>query len=1010
MESGIDHLNIYSYLDDFLEGCQIIGFDLRYKYINKTGKQHTRFTGDHVGMQISDAWPGIIQTLVYTEIRKCLEDRKPRRLKDHFGYHDGNRSSLELSLQPVPEGVLILSVDITALENSETELLIKDEHFRSMFEQATDGIFVADENGNYTDVNNQGCEMLGYTRDEILKLNITNIITNDEIPRVATEIERLKKEKLARADWKFLRKDKSVFLGEVTSKLLSNGHLQAFLKDITDYRMAEQALLESESKFKNLVSAMQVGVVIQGPGSQVLLCNPKALELLDVTEDQFLGRTSFDPGWNVIREDGTPFPALKRPAFQAITTRKPVREVIMGVHRPTRNDIMWLLVDSLPQLNYDGTVRQVISTFIDINKRKAAEEALKKSEDLFNKAFHGSPSPMTIANQEDGRYIAVNDSFLRLVELPREEVIGKTGSSLGLIDEESRSLIRSQLAGKKLLHNFEVKARSKSGRPLYLLTSIENTNLAGVPSTIATMLDITERKLAEEALIESENKFRKIYEEGPFGMAMVNKDLKFININSTFSQIVGYTEEELKKLSVKDITYESNPGEMEELKKLIRGEIPVYRTEKRYRRKDGNLIWGSLTVAANISKDGRFLYNLAIIEDISARKKAEEDLVESKAYLDAALSSMTDAVFISNRTGEFVLFNDGFAKFHRFPDKETCSKQFAEYPDILNVFFANGEPAPVNMWAVPRALRGDIASNEVYILERKDTQERWVGSYSFSPIHDKNGEIMGSVVVGRDITDQIDKENRIRELNETLEQKVEERTAQLKAVNKELEAFSYSVSHDLRAPLRSINGFTQILLEDYAPFLDAEGKRICNVIQHSSRSMGRLIDELLAFSRLNRSEIKKSRIRMKELVLDIYGELIRLENNFSAISFNVDDINDADGDPEMIKQVWINLISNALKYSSRKEKIEISVTGSSDERFSTYCIKDNGEGFDMQFSNKLFGVFQRLHSNSDFEGTGVGLAIVQRIILRHGGDVSASAEVGKGAEFCFTLPKNDILS
>jgi light-regulated signal transduction histidine kinase (bacteriophytochrome) len=242
-----------------------------------------------------------------------------------------------------------------------------------------------------------------------------------------------------------------------------------------------------------------------------------------------------------------------------------------------------------------------------------------------------------------------------------------------------------------------------------------------------------------------------------------------------------------------------------------------------------------------------------------------------------------------------------------------------------------------------------------------------------------------------------------KQADEALEQRVEERTVQLIAANKELEAFSYSVSHDLRAPLRSINGFTQILMDEYETHLDTEGKRICKIIQENSQRMGRLIDELLSFSRLSRSEMKYTSINMKELINTVYKELTEQENA-NNIDLSLGNIFDSQGDPDLLKQVWTNLIQNAIKYSSKNKQINISITSNKENGFCVYCVKDNGVGFDMGFKDKLFGVFQRLHSANEFEGTGVGLAIVQRIVLRHRGEVWAKGEVGKGAEFYFSLP------
>jgi light-regulated signal transduction histidine kinase (bacteriophytochrome) len=210
----------------------------------------------------------------------------------------------------------------------------------------------------------------------------------------------------------------------------------------------------------------------------------------------------------------------------------------------------------------------------------------------------------------------------------------------------------------------------------------------------------------------------------------------------------------------------------------------------------------------------------------------------------------------------------------------------------------------------------------------------------------------------------------------------------------------------LRAPLRGINGFAQILMEDYAPRLDDEAKRVCSVIMENSQKMGHLIDDLLAFSRLSRVDMQPSVVDMQTLVNSIFYELTDAPSR-ERIELRIGNICDSMGDPTMLKQVWANLLSNAVKYSSRKEKAVISVTCQKKKDKCIYCIKDNGVGFDMKYVNKMFGVFQRLHSTKDFDGTGVGLAIVQRIVHRHGGEVWAEGEVDKGATFYFSLPLID---
>jgi len=244
----------------------------------------------------------------------------------------------------------------------------------------------------------------------------------------------------------------------------------------------------------------------------------------------------------------------------------------------------------------------------------------------------------------------------------------------------------------------------------------------------------------------------------------------------------------------------------------------------------------------------------------------------------------------------------------------------------------------------------------------------------------------------------------IRSFNQNLENLVAERTQQLEAVNHELESFSYSISHDLRAPLRSIHGYMNILAEEYSSKLDEEANRLINIILKSGQKMGQLIDDLLAFSRLGRKELVRSNIPMLEIVERIIEEHKKLEIK-RALEFNLLPLPTAKGDHTTISQVWVNLISNAIKYSKHKEKTVIEIGSLEKEDALIYYVKDNGAGFDMKYYDKLFGVFQRLHSEKEFEGTGVGLAIVHRIIVKHGGKIWANAKVNEGATFFFSLKK-----
>jgi len=280
--------------------------------------------------------------------------------------------------------------------------------------------------------------------------------------------------------------------------------------------------------------------------------------------------------------------------------------------------------------------------------------------------------------------------------------------------------------------------------------------------------------------------------------------------------------------------------------------------------------------------------------------------------------------------------------------------------------------------------------------------ERTYHTYDY-PFADSDGSPL-VLELGIDITERKKAEEEVLQLNEELEQRVEKRTAQLEAANRELESFSYSVSHDLRAPLRAIDGFSRILLSDHAEGLDAEGQRFLGIIRANTQQMGQLIDDLLAFSQLGRRALKVADLDVGTLVQDVVQELQDTLGD-RPVQWDLKPLPAARADRALMHQVWVNLLGNALKFTRPRESAVIEVGCRSDGDEDIYYVKDNGVGFDMQYAPKLFGVFQRLHRYEEFEGTGVGLALVQRIVQRHGGRVWAEGQVDRGATFYFSLPR-----
>jgi PAS domain S-box-containing protein len=275
--------------------------------------------------------------------------------------------------------------------------------------------------------------------------------------------------------------------------------------------------------------------------------------------------------------------------------------------------------------------------------------------------------------------------------------------------------------------------------------------------------------------------------------------------------------------------------------------------------------------------------------------------------------------------------------------------------------------------------------------------------YNASVYRDEDGKVLGVFAAARDITARKKAEAEVHALNVELEQRVAARTAELEAANKELEAFSYSVSHDLRTPLRAIDGFSRIVLDEYQDKLDDEGKRLLNIVRDNTVKMGQLIDDILKFSRAGRTQLTFSEVDMAGLAREVWEELAPTAAGHE-LKVEIGAIPPARGDRAMLRQVFVNLLSNAIKFSRAKPSAVIKVGAAVEAGERIYFVQDNGAGFDMQYADKLFGVFQRLHAVEEFEGTGIGLAIVKRIVTRHGGRVWAEGKVNEGATFYFVLP------
>ncbi len=409
--------------------------------------------------------------------------------------------------------------------------------------------------------------------------------------------------------------------------------------------------------------------------------------------------------------------------------------------------------------------------------------------------------------------------------------------------------------------------------------------------------------------------------------------------------------------------------------------VLIYTLQKKWMLKFLSLYTSDVQVATDVLGELEDLHSHSQIDGINVlfkkQMKAEEEIKRTNNFLNTILENIPNMVFVKDAKDlRFVRFNKAGEELLGYSKGELIGKNdFDFFPKEQAEFFIGNDKEVLR-----KGIMKDIKEEPI---ETKDKEQRWLHTKKI-PLRNENGDPVFLLGISEDITEQKRREDAIVSLN------------------KELEAFTYSVSHDLRAPLRAVSGYSRMLEEDFEEKLGDEGKRLLDVIKYNAEKMGMLIDDLLAFSRLGRKEIKKTQENMYEL---IEGVLIELNKTVShRAEIKIGKLYRAKIDYGLMHQVMLNLFSNAIKYSSKKEKpiVEISSTKSDSE--IVFCIKDNGVGFDMKYVGKLFGVFQRLHASEEFEGTGVGLAIVQRIVAKHHGRVWAEGKINEGAAFYIALP------
>jgi PAS domain S-box-containing protein len=454
--------------------------------------------------------------------------------------------------------------------------------------------------------------------------------------------------------------------------------------------------------------------------------------------------------------------------------------------------------------------------------------------------------------------------------------------------------------------------------------------------------------------------------------------LKFEEVNNAFTSLLGYSKEEVTGTL---LAFFLGKDDAILLKGLKENPKEQFSFETKIYCKDRSAKWLHWNV---VVRDEKWYVNA---RDITEVKEVER----IRMYLATVVKQSADAIYIHNNEGKIISWNEGAEKIYGYSESEALHmKVWNIVPEFLQ---------PETQAIVEKIFAGEkLPPMETKRITR---QGKFVDVvFSAACITDLRTQQKSMAITERDVTQQKLSDEQILKLNTELNNNL----LQLRETNKELESFSYSISHDLRSPLRAIDGYARIIEEDNIDKLDDQSKDVLHKLSSNITKMDRLINDLLEFSKTGKKEVRKVNVDMKTLVQDVISDISTSLQHKANIC--IADLPPAYCDRSLFNQVWINLISNAIKYSRKKENPSIEIYASSNATENTYYIKDNGAGFDVKYAEKLFGTFQRLHDSTEFEGTGVGLAIVKRIITKHGGSISADARPDEGAVFCFTLPIN----
>ncbi len=941
----------------------------------------------------------------------------------------------------VAERTVELQQEITERKQAEEALRLT----RFTVENVADAVYWMDAAARIVDVNQAACRMLGYTRAELTRMSLADIDPEFSIPRWPDTWKYLQEMGQLTREANHRTKDGRIIPVEIVANFIEFGDREldcAFVRDITERKRAE-ALLERnlrETQIRLEISQALAGTETEDEVLDALIqyagVYPQvyvAIYTLDQQGDELTvivrRNNPFESDVLTVVTNGAHFPVSRFTAIRFLSPDQPFvsdnvftdervdpvsREVIRqagaasfaAVPLTAGNEWLGFIVALAKSSGYfDEDKLHLYQTLAEqggVALRAARlREAVRESQQRLSLLVQQS-SLAVIEWNTNFEVAAWNPAAERIFGYRCEEALGRHAREL-IVPEKAWPLVdqvwQNLLVQQGGTHNINDNL-TRDGR--IIICEWFNVPLAGADGQvigIASLVeDITERRRIEAELRTSEARYRALVESQIDLISRYLPDTTLTFVNDAYCKFYGKTREELIGVSyLTMVAPEFHEQAIKETQNFLQDPGPISGEYLNYRW-DGRACWIHWILQGIVDEHGQVNEIQATGHDITRLKQVEQIIRQSEENYRDLYENAPSGYLSVSQEGLVGRCNRYLAEMLGYDSvDEIIGRPMADlYADT-----PHGQSKVRQIFQDVQA-RGTIPDEELQ-MQKRDGTPVWVNMTTKTK-RDDEGQFPWTHSMVTNITERKQAEEKIHRLNEELEQRVIERTAQLEAANKELEAFSYSVSHDLRAPLRAIDGYTRILVEDYEAVMDAEGRRVCTVIRDETRRMSQLIDDLLAFSRLGRAHMQLVSIDMERLVQAVFDALTTAESR-EWLDFRMGGLPPAMGDPTLIRQVWTNLLANALKFSFKRERAVIEAGSRQGDGETVYWVRDNGAGFDMQYADKLFGVFQRLHSEKEFAGTGVGLAIVQRIIHRHGGRVWAEAEVDQGATFYFTLPR-----